>query len=97
MAAFLVTFVHGPTWDPTLGRTRQAGWDEHAAFMNGLVASGFVVLGGPVGDGTDVACAVEAEDEATVRGTLAEDPWADGVLALGSVVPWQLWMDGRRR
>jgi hypothetical protein len=28
----------------------QEGWPEHADFMNELAASGFIVLGGPLGD-----------------------------------------------
>ncbi|MGH9229772.1 MAG: hypothetical protein ACRD07_13795 [Acidimicrobiales bacterium] len=27
-----------------------SGWPAHAAFMDGLVAHGFVVLGGPLAD-----------------------------------------------
>jgi hypothetical protein len=29
----------------------QDAWDEHAAFMEALVDDGFVVLGGPIGEG----------------------------------------------
>jgi hypothetical protein len=29
----------------------QDDWDAHAGFMDGLVDDGFVLLGGPVGDG----------------------------------------------
>src|SRR5256885_14753241 len=27
---------------------KQAGWDEHARFMDGLVDAGFILLGGPL-------------------------------------------------
>ena len=63
-------------------RREQAGWDEHAAFMDGLVAEGRVILGGPIGDGTDVLLVVEAADEDDLRAMLAADPWMDRILAV---------------
>jgi uncharacterized protein YciI len=66
--------------------------------MDGLVEEGFVLLGGPVGDGSRVLLAVEADDEAAVRARLAADPWEPlGVLRLERLEPWSLWLDGRRR
>ena len=32
----------GPEWDPALPLEGQSGWEEHAAFMDGLVADGCV-------------------------------------------------------
>ncbi len=42
--------------------------------MDALAAEGFVLLGGPVGegDGDDVLLVVEAADEATIRARLAD-------------------------
>jgi uncharacterized protein YciI len=96
---FAVTFGTGPGWDPSLPRREQPGWDEHAAFMDSLVAAGVVLLGGPVGDGTRVLLAVEAPDEAAARDLLLDgDPWTpQGVLAVERVERWQLWLDGRTR
>ena len=51
MANFAVRLVHGPGWDSSRQIRDQDGWDEHAAFMDGLVDDGFIILGGPVGDG----------------------------------------------
>jgi hypothetical protein len=31
----------------------QEGWDEHARFMDELVASGFILLGGPLENGRE--------------------------------------------
>src|SRR5207249_9770316 len=66
---FLVKRAHGPSWDPSRPRREQDGWDAHAEFMDRLVEEGFVVLGGPVGEGDgDYALqVVEAESEAAVR------------------------------
>lgn len=89
--------VHGPGWDTRRGIREQRGWIEHAAFMDGLVADGFLLLGGPVGDGQRTLHLVEADDENEVRRRLAEDPWArDGLLLeVGSIEPWALWLDFR--
>ena len=51
MALFVLMMVNGPAYDRSRPRREQRGWDEHAAFMGGLLAEGFVVLGGPIGDG----------------------------------------------
>ena len=52
----------------------QSDWDAHAAFMDGLVQDGFIVLGGPLSDEHRVVHAVEAASEDDVRVTLARDP-----------------------
>jgi hypothetical protein len=98
VAYFLCTLVHGPRWDDARGIRQQDGWDAHADFMDRLVDDGFVVIGGPVGDGRFTAHLIESENEAQVRGRLAADPWAkDGHLAVGSLERWSLWLDGRAR
>jgi hypothetical protein len=96
MAFFVLTMVNGPAYDQARSRREQAGWDEHAEFMDALVAAGFVVLGGPIGDGTKVMVVVEADGEAAVRDRLADDPWGPmGVLKIGEIRPWSVWLDGR--
>ncbi len=98
MPHFAVTFTRGPSWDPQFDRRSQPGWSEHAAFMDLLTDDGFVIVGGPVGDGRDVLLLVEAADEDSVRSRLADDPWLPaGVIAIGAVTPWLLWLDGRSR
>ena len=97
MPVFAVTMVCGPGWDLRRPRREQPGWDEHAAFMDGLVADGFVVLGGPIGDGEEVLLAVEAADEEEVVDRLHGDPWTPtGQLLIGKIRPWMIWLDGRR-
>jgi uncharacterized protein YciI len=72
----------------------QQSWDEHAAFMDGLVDDGFVVLGGPL-DERDVLLVVEAESEAAVRERFATDPWIEnGMLEITAVRPWTVLLDG---
>jgi uncharacterized protein YciI len=96
MANFAVRLVHGPGWDATRPIRSQDAWDEHAAFMDGLVDQGFIILGGPVGDGAQTLHVVEAADENQIRERLAGDPWASaGLLQIGTIEPWTLWLDSR--
>jgi uncharacterized protein YciI len=98
MATFAVTLVHGPGWDSSRPIRRQDGWDEHAAFFDGLVDDGFLIVGGPLGDGSRTLHLIEAGDETAVAARLAGDPWAAAdMLRIGSIEPWALWLDGRRQ
>jgi uncharacterized protein YciI len=97
VALFALTEVSGPNWDASRERREQDGWDEHAAFMDSLAEDGFVVLGGPIGDGRDVLLVVEAADEHQVKARLDDDPWfAMGILRIAEIRPWTIWLDGRR-
>ena len=96
MATFLVVlFRSGPGWDPSLPLEEQSDWPAHAGFMEGLVATGFVVLGGPLADEETVVLAVEAGSETEVRATLALDPWSDSHLVIDRVDAWKIRLDGR--
>jgi len=92
---FVVLRRLGPDWDPSLPLEEQSDWPAHADFMEGLVARGFVVLGGPLADEETVVLAVEAVSEAEVRATLALDPWSDSHLVVGRVDAWTIRLDGR--
>jgi hypothetical protein len=96
---FLVERVPGARWDYALGRREQPGWAEHAAFMDALVEDGFVVLGGPVGEGEGgpVVLVVAARDEGDVRSRLAKDPWKTDMLTIASIRPWRVWLRGAER
>src|SRR5215469_7605165 len=96
MATFAVTTVHGPGWDDSRGIREQRDWTGHADFMDGLVADGTIIIGGPIGDGSQTMHAVEAADEDEIRTRFAADPWAAAdMLRLGSIRPWALWLDSR--
>lgn len=101
MANFAVTMVHGPNFDSSRrglsGLREQAAWDQHAAFMDRLVAGGVILLGGPLGDGEQALLIFQADDEAEVRELMAEDPWQPmGVLHIGEIRPLAIWLDGRQ-
>lgn len=94
---YLVELAKGRRWDHSLGRREQAGWDEHAAFMDLLVEEGFVVLGGPVGegDGENVLLVLDGS-EAEIRARLADDPWVDELLTIETVKLWSVWLRATR-
>jgi uncharacterized protein YciI len=72
-------------------------WNEHAAFIDQLVAEGFVLMGGPLVDEGGAMLIVNADDETAVREKLKDDPWyTHGILKLESVKRWQVFIDGRR-
>jgi uncharacterized protein YciI len=88
---YLVELANGPAWDPSRERREQAGWVEHAEFMDALVEDGFVFMGGPIGDG-NVLQVVDAESEDAIRARLADDPWYETVLTIVSIRPWSVWL-----
>ena len=96
MAIFALTTDHGPHWDPGRGIREQEAWSAHAAFMDGLVDEGFVILGGPLADEHRVAHVVEAASEDAVRATFARDPWSETHLRIDTIDPWTIRLDGRR-
>jgi uncharacterized protein len=96
---FIVLQAKGPAWDPNKPRRVQAQWDEHAAFMDKLTADGFVMLGGPLGegDGEDAMLVVDAADEAAVRAMLKHDPWSkSAILEIKSIQRWTIFLEAER-
>ena len=98
---FAVTTAKGPNWDHAHGIREQQAWEEHAAFADGLVDQGIVILGGPINSDSDddvALLAVNAVDEQEVRSILGNDPWATmRILRIKEVRSWTLWLDSRRR
>ncbi len=93
MATFALTTEHGPHWDASRGIREQDAWAEHAAFMDGLVNEGFILVGGPLGDGEHTLHMVEAADEREVETRMGADPWAArGLLRIGALQRWSIWL-----
>jgi len=97
MAYFVVRRVRGSAWNSAVPMRAQALWAEHAAFMNGLAAEGFIVLGGPVGTGGEEALLIfDAASEEAIRTRLAADPWSTAkLLEIARVEPWTILLDAR--
>lgn len=91
MSHFVVLRNRGPAWDHARPMTEQDRWPEHAAFLNKLADEGFVVLGGPIGNGHQILLVIDAESEAEIRARIDEDPWTPmNLLPISSVQPWQI-------
>jgi uncharacterized protein YciI len=97
VATFLVLLRRsGPEWDPSRPMEEQSRWPDHAAYMDELVGSGFIVLGGPLADEHRVVHIAEAESEDELRATYARDPWSETHLQIDSVEAWTIRLDSRQ-
>jgi uncharacterized protein YciI len=93
---FAVRLERGGPWDWSRDMREQDGWYEHAEFMEALVDSGFIVLGGPLAGDRDILHAVSAASEEEVRERLAQDSWhQNGMLTITSIEAWTILLDGR--
>jgi uncharacterized protein YciI len=95
---FVVIHAKGPSWDPVKLRREQAEWDEHAEFMDKLTTEGFIVLGGPLGegDGDDAMLVINAPDEETVISRLSEDPWKGSeILVVKAIQRWTIFLEAK--
>ncbi len=93
---FLILSTAGPNRDLTRGTREQSLWDEHAAFIDGLVETGFIMMGGPLEDEGGAVLVVRADDENDVRETMKHDPWyTGGILKLTSIKRWTIFIDER--
>jgi uncharacterized protein YciI len=73
----------------------QSDWPAHASYMDELVDTGFIVLGGPLADEHRVVHVVEAESEDAIRAAFARDPWSETHLEVDTIDPWTIRLDGR--
>ena len=94
---FVVISSAGPNRDRSMSTREQPLWNEHAAFIDQLVAEGFILMGGPLVDEGGAILIVIADDENEVREKLRKDPWyTHGILKLESVKRWQVFIDARK-
>jgi uncharacterized protein YciI len=88
---FAVIRTRGPAFEPARPLEGQTDWAAHAAFMNGLVRDGAVILGGPLEGTADVLLDMRAETADEARRQLAADPWAvQDLLRVTRISPWTL-------
>lgn len=91
---WLVRRTRGGPWDWSRDMREQDGWDEHARFMDELVAEGFIVLGGPVEGDREAIHVVDAPSEAAIHERLSHDNWTqNGMLTTSSVERWTILLD----
>jgi uncharacterized protein YciI len=92
---WVVRLERGGPWDWSRDLREQDGWDEHAAFMDGLVEDGFILLGGPLAGDRETLHIVDAPSEEAVRARFAEDNWAGNeMLNVKSIERWTVLLDG---
>lgn len=93
MAYFVVINQQGPGWVRSRPMRDQRGWADHAVFVNALVREGFVVIAGPLGDGSlhRALLIVHAANEGEIRARFEADPWIrDGILQTVKIDPWEI-------
>jgi uncharacterized protein YciI len=92
-ARVFVRWRAGPAW--TGGPPEdQAGWEEHAAYIDDLVERGIFVMGGPLADYSGSLSLLENVSEQEARELLARDPFVEaGVFELEDVRAWNVYVD----
>jgi uncharacterized protein len=89
----LIRFRAGPTWRSG-PPDEQPGWDEHATFVDELIARGTMVMGGPFADHSGSLIVFENVGEDEARELVARDPFiANGVFELAEVRAWNVYVD----
>jgi len=95
--AFVMINGAGPNRDVTKGTREQPLWDEHAAFIDRLVAEGFIWMGGPLVDEGGSLLFFHAASEDEVRERMKNDPWLkQGILKPESIKRWEIFTDERK-
>jgi uncharacterized protein YciI len=96
-STFVLLSAAGSGRDLSRETREQPFWDEHAAFIDGLVDDGFILLGGPLVEEGGALLVVKARDEDEVRERMKNDPWYEHrILKLESVKRWQIFIDERQ-
>jgi uncharacterized protein YciI len=93
MAYFVIRSEQGPAWNPTHSMREQILWDEHRVYINALLSTDKMILGGPIGEGNPYRAMVVfvADSVAEVRQRLEADPWYKaGVLREVSIENWNM-------
>ena len=72
----------------------QPGWDEHAEFIDALIAKGTFVMGGPFADNSGSLSLLEGVSVDEAREIIADDPFvANGVFVLDDLREWDVFVD----
>jgi len=62
-------------WDKSKQAHEQPGFADHAAYMGGLEAEGFIAMAGLMMPSDDILFVLLADSEEAVRAKFAQDPW----------------------
>ncbi|HMJ07877.1 MAG TPA: hypothetical protein VK468_02660 [Pyrinomonadaceae bacterium] len=96
---FAVTLKKGSGWNAKEPMRSQAHWDEHAALMDQWTADGFILLGGPIGEGEDeVLIVFDAADEDEILTAFAADPWLIlHIRELAQIRQWKILLEAEKK
>ena len=88
---FAVIRRRGPAWQADRRLEGQRQWQEHADFMDWLVAAGVIVLGGPLEGTPNVLLVIRADTVEAIHERLLDDPWTTlDLLRIESIARWTL-------
>ena len=68
-------------WDKGKEAHEHEGFADHAAYMDGLTAAGFIAMAGLMLASSEVLFVFLADSEEEVRAKMAQDPWQKSGLA----------------
>jgi uncharacterized protein YciI len=93
---YVLRLERGGPWDWSRDMREQDGWDDHAAFMDGLVDQGKIILGGPLEGDRETLHVIASDSEQGVRDLFATDPWwLNGMLRPVRIERWTIVLDSR--
>lgn len=72
---FAAIVQRASAWDHSRPAHEQSGFPDHAQFVGGLEASGFIALAGLMQETNDVLFIFFADSEEEVRQRMSADPW----------------------
>ena len=91
----VVRVAPGPAWISGLPE-EQAGWDDHAEFVDALVERGVFIMGGPWAGRLGSMSVWEGMSADEVREVLQGDPFVrNGVFEIEDVADWTVYVDTR--
>jgi len=94
MARWVIRVQRGGPWDFSKDMRQQDGWDDHAAYMDGIFDEGFLLLAGPLEGDKETMWVVEAESREQILERMKEDPWSpNGMLTPTKIERWDVVMD----
>lgn len=94
MPRWVVRVQRGGPWDWSKDMRQQAGWDGHAAYMDGIFDEGWLLLAGPIAGDKETMWVVQAQSEDEVRKRMKDDPWSrNGMLTPTRIERWDIVMD----
>ncbi len=89
----IVRWRAGPAWRSGPPED-QAGWDEHATFVDDLIERGIFVMGGPLADHSGSFAILQGVGEEEARELVLRDPFVEnGVFELDDVRAWNVYVD----